>query len=100
MFLTLDYKGFEENLIWRLESQGGAQYVYRFDNNYGAVVTTTKDERFKHNKVNVWEAELIRFKDVRSIWSEVDENYVGEVAVKYCDNDDILAFLNKVKGLL
>lgn len=99
MFLTLDCKEFERNMIWRSESRGGAQYVFRFDNGYGAVVVTTKDENLRRNKINVWEFSVIRFKGKQSAYVFDNSTVVAGSTIKYCDNSDIIAFLREVEGL-
>lgn len=99
MFLTLDCKEFEKDIIWRSESRGGAQYVFRFDNGYGALVVTTKDENLRRNRINVWEFSVIKFKRGRTAYMRDNSTVVAGSTIKYCDTSDIIAFLREVEGL-
>ena len=84
--LNLNYEGFEEYLVERTDSstrvclrkQPGVQYVFRFENNYGASVVKRLGT-YGYDQ-DLWELAVIRF-------GKYDELYIEYFEKHDCDEE-------------
>ena len=84
MNLYLNYEGFGDQLIVRRELNGGIQYIFRFNNNYGASVV--KHSGSYGYEADLWELAVLEFNG-SGIW-DWDLTYDTEIT------DDVLGWLN------
>ena len=84
MSLCLNYEGFSDQMIIQREINGGIQYVFRFDNNYGASVVKHPSSYGYYD--DLWELAVLKFNG-SGIW---DWNLTYDTEI----TDDILGWLN------
>ena len=92
--LNLNYEGFEEYLIERTDSstrvclrkQPGVQYVFRFENNYGASVIKRLGS-YGYDQ-DLWDLAVIRFGKYDELCIEYFENHDCDEELEESDEDD------------
>ena len=101
--LNLNYEGFEEYLVKRkdrpmtnlyFEKEPGVQYVFRFENNYGASI-------IKHlgsygYEENLWELGVIRFDEDDEYDLTYDTPITDDVE-GYLTDEDVRNLLARIK---
>lgn len=98
MNLTLNYEGFESNLVMMRSVYDGVQYLFRFKNDYGASV-------IKHGgsygyRKDMWELAVVKFNsDDMNDW---DLNYDTDITndvIGYLDDKAVRDLLTQIKEL-
>lgn len=101
MYTKLKYDGFEDYLFEATEEkvlhEESYQYIFKFDNNYGASVV--KNSGSYGNEQDLWELAVIEFID-KYEWelcylTEITRNDVAG----YLTNDVVLDLLERIKNL-
>lgn len=88
--LELNYEGFEDYYIIHGSRLDGAQYIFRFDNNYGAsVVKWTGTYGYESD---LWELAMIQFDE------DGDYDLVDDV-VGHLTDGEVCWYLGKIKEL-
>jgi hypothetical protein len=97
MNFVLNHKGYEENLIAQRPVNMGVQYVFRFENGYGASVI--KGPYTYGGPQDLWELAVLRF---TGNGDEFDLCYDTEITgdvLGYRENEEIRELLLQIKGL-
>lgn len=100
MNLVLDYKGFEPYLIRKIENDGktGVQYIFRFENNYGASVV--KNRMSDGHQYDFWELAVIGFYDESNEkWDLIYTTSVTPDVEGYLIDWEVRNLLKKIKEL-
>ena len=92
--LNLNYEGFEEYLIERTDSSTriglrklpGVQYVFRFENNYGASVVKRLGS-YGYDQ-DLWDLAVIRFGKYDELCIEYFENHDCDEELEESDEDE------------
>lgn len=99
MNLELNYEGFEKYLVhtrYRIDPMG-IQYLFKFDNEFGASVIKTEGCSHGYSD-DLWELAIVRW------WSpdEYHLAYMNEITGDDNDNDDVYGYLTdkEVRDLL
>lgn len=98
MTLELNYGVFESYVVCKKKQFDGIQYIFRFENNYGASVVKHGGS-YGHGK-DLWELAVIKFTDESN--EEWELNYDTEITsdvIGYLDDDDVRDLLNRIRGL-
>lgn len=98
MYLFLKHEGFENDCIHRRQLEDGIQYIFRFENNYGASVV-------KHcgsygHEDDLWELAVLSFYG-EGLW-DWELNYDTDITddvIGHCDDSEIREILAKIKEL-
>lgn len=100
MYTKLKYDGFEDYLFEATKEkvlhQYSYQYIFKFDNNYGASVV--KNPISHGNKLDLFELEVIKFIDEYN-WKICYPKYITDYVIGYLTNDDVLNLLEAIKNL-
>lgn len=108
--LNLNYEGFEEYLVertdrstisWTAEEAPGVQYVFRFENNYGASIIKHLGS-YGYDK-NLWELGVIRFgkydEDEDDEYSLTYDTPITNDVEGYLTDEDVRNLLARIKEL-
>ena len=100
MYTKLKYDKFEKYLYEAKEEkvlrQESYQYIFKFDNHYGASVI--KNPISYGNKLDLFEFEVIKFIDEYN-WKICYPTYITDYVIRYLTNDDVLNLLEAIKNL-
>jgi hypothetical protein len=97
MNLVLHHEGFESYLVEKRPLDGGVQYVFRFENNYGASVVKTHYS-YGHN-ANMWELAVIEFYEGSDEWGLTYSTPISDDVEGYLTDGDVQNLLAKIKEL-
>ena len=99
MNYNLNYEGFEQNLKEKREHDKGIQYIFRFDNEYGASVVKTRYS-YGHDD-DLWELAVIRFcnRDGREEWYLTYETEITDDVLGWQTDEEIRDVLRRIKEL-
>ena len=98
MNLVLNHEGFESNLIRRREhSLSGVQYLFRFENNYGASVV--KHSYSYGNEEDLWELAVIIFDPENDSWYLTYTTDITEDVEGCLTDEDVRNLLQRIKEL-
>lgn len=92
----LNYEGFEENLTTFRQLGDGVQYVFKFENDYGASVVK-RSGSYGYDR-DLWELAVIRFRG-EGYWYLVYETPITDDVVGFATDDKIRKLLGKIKNL-
>ena len=98
MTLKLNCGAFESYVVLERNWLGGVQYVFKFDNNYGASVIKNKGSYGR--ELDLWELAVIKFTDEgKDDWNlcydtEITDDVLGEL-----DDGDVRDLLDRIRGL-
>lgn len=96
MTLKLNYEGFENNLICSENIWDGIQYVFKFENRYGASVVKHSGS-YGHSR-DLWELAVIKF-IYEDRW---DLNYDTEITddvIGYLTDENVRELLKRISEL-
>ena len=96
MNLNLNYEGFENDLIKKSNFLGGIQYLFKFENNFGASV-------IKHlgsygHKEDLWELAVIEYYRSGEWYLTYDTDITDDV-IGFLTDEDVRELLTKIKEL-
>lgn len=93
----LNMKGFKQHLhkVNDPDLFGGITYTFRFDNGYGASVSTNIKTRFRL----LWTTHLIKFVDESDKYTLVTRHPFKEVMEMHLTDKDVRKILGEIKGL-
>lgn len=95
MNFNLNYEGFEEHFVSKEEKCHGIQYLFRFDNNYGASVI--KSPYSYGGKDDLWELVVIKWDgDDYELEYDTEVSYDAE---GWRDDENIRDLLKQIKEL-
>ena len=98
MNLTLNYEGFEENLHERLDLFGGVQYLFKFENRYGASVIKHNGS-YGHGR-DLWELAVIKFNsDSGDDWDLNYDTPITDDVEGWLTDEDVRNLLQRIKEL-
>lgn len=90
--LQLNYRGFEEYYVTHGLDNDSVYYIFRFDNNYGALVTRSLNDS-KSNNLYPWQFTSIRFHNNGEGYKIVHEELIT------FNDAEVRKILNRVNGL-
>lgn len=98
MNTNLNYEGFEKYLCKRtiLQKLGGIQYLFKFDNHYGASVVKHKCS-YGHEQ-DLWELAVILF-DECGEWDITYDTDITNDVIGYLSDEKVKDILGKIKSL-
>ena len=97
MNLILKCEGFYENIIERRKHLGGIQYLFIFDNGYGASVV--KHRGSYGFEEDLWELAVIEYLDNESRRICYDTDITDDV-LGYLRDDEVVEILQRIKELI
>ena len=98
MNLVLNHEGFEPYLIVNERKIGGIQYIFRFENNYGASVVKHWGS-YGHDD-DEWELAVAKFyDDDNSNWSICYDTPLTDDVIGWLTDEDVRDLLKKIKEL-
>lgn len=97
MNLFLNHEGFESYLVKRDRLFEGVQYVFRFENDYGASV-------IKHfgsygHRLDLWELAVIKFDDESGDWDLTYTTPITNDVEGYLTDDEVRILLGRIREL-
>ena len=95
MTTDLNYKGYEKYLYESHIKLGRYQYVFRFDNGYGASVI--KHAYSYGHEEDLWELAVLEFdhgKEYLCYDTEITDDVIGHLT-----DEEVHTYLDKIKGL-
>jgi hypothetical protein len=95
MNLNLNHKGFEENLHIRRNIDDGVQYLFKFENGYGASVIKHRGS-YGHTE-DLWELAVIRFEGAD--WRLTYETSVTDDVIGWLTDEGVRKWLQVIKDL-
>ena len=100
MYTKLKYDGFEKHLFEATKEkvlhQESYQYIFKFDNNYGASVVKNPIS-YGHGQ-DLFELAVIKFIDGYN-WKICCSTEITDDVLGYLENDDVLNLLEAIKNL-
>lgn len=97
-FKLYECEDFEPNLIKRHGIYEGVQYIFRFDNDYGASVVKHGGSYGYH--VDMWELAVIRFKNSSNdSWDLTYDTPITDDVIGFLNDEEVRDLLKKIKGL-
>lgn len=98
MNLNLNYEGFEKHLVKTVNRDifEGIQYLFRFDNNYGASVV--KHKYSYGSDKDLWELAVIKFIRDDTWYLNYDTDITDDV-IGYLTDENVRDLLKKIKEL-
>lgn len=97
MNLNLNFCGFEDNLFVKSDFTNGVQYVFKFDNGYGASIVKHPGT-YGYYK-DLWELGVIEFDDYGNwclcYYTEITDDVLGDLS-----NEEVLEILQEIKELV
>lgn len=103
MNLKLNYEGFETNLLYSekhrcLYDVDGVQYLFRFENNYGASIIKHSGS-YGHND-DLWELGVVKFYgDDKYDWNLNYETPITDDVIGWQTDEQIRDLLKRIKEL-
>ena len=96
MNLKLNYEGFENNLIEKSRHLGGIQYLFKFENNFGASVV--KHSGSYGHEEDLWELAVIEYyRDGE--WYLTYDTYITDDVIGWLTDEDVRELLTKIREL-
>ena len=103
----LNYKGFEDYLLWKRPCCDGFEYLFGFGNGYGAILTRRTDKMFNEYEdkfeYNLYGLDVLEFpdweKDPYYYEFNADNDITGGDSVECSDINKIRELLKKIKEL-
>lgn len=96
MNLDLNIQGFEQNLIEKKPIWDGRQYLFRFDNGYGASVVKHHGSYGSYD--DLWELAVLHF-DGNGKWHLVYDTPITDDVEGFLDDEDVRNLLNQIRDL-
>jgi len=96
MNLDLNIQGFEQNLIEKKPIWDGRQYLFRFDNGYGAAVVKHHGSYGSYD--DLWELAVLHF-DENGKWHLVYDTPITDDVEGFLDDEDVRNLLNQIRDL-
>lgn len=103
MVFDLNYEGFEKYLVEKktMSSQDGIQYVFRFENDYGASVV--KNSMSYGREEDLWEMAVIVFhtpitNDV-DVWDITYDTPITDDVIGWLTDEGVRNWLENIKNL-
>lgn len=100
MNLNLNYgEDFKDYLVKKRECEilEGVQYVFGFDNDFGASVIKNKYS-YGHEK-ELWELAVLTYNHEENYYEENYTNPISNDVIGYLTNDDVIYLLKQIKEL-
>lgn len=95
MNLDLNHEGFENNLHVKRDRDDGVQYLFKFENGYGASVIKHHGS-YGHNE-DLWELAVIKFED-DNYYLNYDTPVTDDV-LGWLTDEDVGKLLKRIKDL-
>ena len=95
MNLNLNCEEFKDNLFKAKFLFDGAQYIFRFPNNYGASVV--KHFSSYGSSEDLWELAVLRFEGDK--WDLTYDTEITDDVMGYLTNQDVLDLLQRIRDL-
>ena len=96
MNLKLNYEGFENNLIEKSEHLGGIQYLFKFENNFGASVV--KHSVSYGHEEDLWELAVIEYYGSGE-WYLTYDTCITDDVIGCLTDEDVRELLTKISKL-
>lgn len=96
MNLDLNFQGFEQNLIEKKTVWDGIQYLFRFDNGYGASVVKHHGSYGSYD--DLWELAVIHF-DEHDKWHLVYDTPITCDVEGFLNDKDVRNLLKEIRDL-
>ncbi len=96
MNLDLNIQGFEQNLIEKKPIWDGMQYLFRFDNGYGASVV--KHHGSYGSYADLWELAVIHFDD-HAEWHLTYDTPITDDVEGFLEDEDVRNLLKQIRDL-
>ena len=100
MNTNLNYEGFEKYLCKRtiLQKLGGIQYLFKFDNHYGASVVKHKCS-YGHGQ-DLWELAVIWYlHPEEDIWDLTYDTDITDDVIGYLTDERVISILKQISEL-
>ena len=97
MNLILNHEGFETYLVKRSSLHDGIQYIFRFENNYGASVV--KHFGSYGHEYDLWELAVIKFGAETGEWNLTYDTEITDDVLGWRTDEEIRDLLKKIKEL-
>lgn len=98
MNLVLNHEGFENHLIKRRECYEGIQYIFRFENFYGASII--KHGGSYGHRDDLWELAVIRFEnDDNDSWNLNYDTSITDDVIGRLTDEEVRDLLRQIKEL-
>lgn len=95
MNLNLNHEGFESDLHIKRDIDDGVQYLFKFENSYGASVIK-RHGSYGHSK-DLWELAVIKFED-DDFYLNYDTPVTDDV-LGWLTDEDVRKLLGRIKNL-
>ena len=96
MNLVLECKDFEEYIFNKKPLMGGIQYLFKFENGYGASVI--KHSYSYGSSDDLWELAVIKFVD-DCYWNLNYDTPITDDVIGYLTDEDVNTYLKQIKEL-
>ena len=96
MNFVLDYKGFENSLVTAEYTENGSQYLFKFENNYGASVIKNMNGSYG-NREDLWELAVIKWDN--DDWDLDYSTNISENVIGYLSDINVRNVLKNIRGL-
>lgn len=97
MNLNLNCKGFEPFLYKEREHLGGMQYMFKFENHYGASVIKNMGS-YGHEE-DLWELAVIKFDEDGDDWDLTYNTSITDDVEGHLTDEDVRNLLQRIKEL-
>ena len=98
MTLKLNCGAFESYIVNERELFGGIQYLFRFENNYGASVI--KHDGSYGRWHDLWELAVVKFTgESNEEWNLCYETEITDDVIGELDDGDVRDLLDRIRGL-
>ena len=97
MNLDLNHEGFETYLVMRREWFDGVQYMFRFENNYGASVVKHFGSYGHEN--DLWELAVLKFDAETGKWNLTYDTEITDDVLGWKTDGEIRDLLKRIKEL-
>lgn len=98
MNLKLNYEGYEQNLAYTKSYMGGIQYVFKFDNGYGASVIKHNGS-YGHHK-DLWELAVLKFNgESHYDWNLNYDTEITDDVIGGLTDEEVRDLLARIKEL-
>ena len=98
---TLNYAPWHGLYLWYytdIEDMDGCQYIFRFNNGFGASVVSHKGSY--GYKEGLWELAVIKFNpEIDGDWSLTYETDITDNVIGWLDDDKVNELLDRIKNL-
>lgn len=97
MNLNLNHEGFEQHLVTRRPCNGGVQYMFKFENGYGASVI--KHDFSYGNDTDHWELAVIKWTEDGSYWDLCYDTDITDDVIGGLTDKAVRELLQEIKEL-